>query len=192
MPNLGETREGDARLWPLRALFFNPVFIITWSLTRLSPTRRQHSRLRPGRLPVDRRLPDVVDDEERAAQTRGPRQTAAVQRLDPPFPVHHPERRPRVWVLDPGDVRLRTCLTGVHRVRQHRRDGTSDGRAHDGGGELVGLEVLHVGREVILGDGREAEVTGGVDSLTPDARPEPPHHPRGAVFLDDRADRGAG
>lgn len=83
------------------------------SFTRLLTRRRSlvyriqsnhPSGLRPGRLPVDRRLPDVVDDEERAAQTRGPRQPAAIERSDPPVLVHHPERGPGVWVLDPGDV----------------------------------------------------------------------------------------
>ena len=133
------------------------------------------------RLEVDRRLSDVIDDEKRTAQTRRARHPPAVQRPDSPFVVHLRQRRPGVGVRRSRHVTLRACLRGVHRVCQNSRDGTADATTHDGRRQLVRTEVIVVLHEVILRDGREAEVSSRVDGLADNTRREATHDAGGTV-----------
>jgi hypothetical protein len=98
------------------ARFLPPSLLLFSSLFSSPPGSSRPPRgcgLLAIRLPRHHPIPNRVDDEERAAQPRRPRQASAVQRLDPLRVVHRHQRGARVGIRPARHVALHARLRVV-------------------------------------------------------------------------------
>ena len=86
---------------------------------------------------LHRRFSDVVNDKERAANSRCSSRTTSIKPPNTVFAVDLTQRASGVSVRRGRHVSLHARLRRIHRVRHHRRHGTRKARSRDTRGLFV-------------------------------------------------------
>jgi len=134
---------------------------------------------------LHRRFSDVVDDKERAANSRRSRRTTSIKPPNTVFAVDLTQRASGVSVRLRRHVPLHARLRRVYRVRHHCRQGARKARPRDARGLFVLAKEWVHGFDVLRRNWTDAQVSRRVNRLAHRARSEAAEESRHAVFLRD-------
>ena len=132
---------------------------------------------------LHRRFSDVVNDKERAANSRCSSRTTSIKPPNTVFAVDLTQRASGVSVRRGRHVSLHARLRRIHRVRHHRRHGTRKARSRDTRGLFVLAKKWVHGFDMLRRDWTDAQVTRGVNRLSHRARREAAEESRYTMLL---------
>lgn len=150
-----------------------PIYVRLLKETRKGPTLAVFTG--------DGEFANVADDEKRAANSDGARQSTLVKGTDPAGFVRFAQRRGCGCVSRPGEIALHHRLGGIDRMRRPRGERSRQRAPDDARRQVAQFRLTRL--DLVRQHRSETEIPGGIDAFSRRARHRPaPHLPEASLF----------